>query len=575
MTGERRNCDLVKGATGMRTTTMLAGMLLLPCLVGCPPPVNPWWKYYTARSTTQYPPAEPSRIRIEQVEFDFLNKQQDVEGCETIGVSRFRREEPSTVHDGSPGTGLRPQAASVGANYARWAARAVGVKARHYTYSRYSGESTIWTRYEYLGVYHRDPGIDNEGNLILHLSPAPRASPISIGRDSTPVTAGTRIALVPLSPAHDRNTARISEKQYFDWIGDDSKPEETDIALVGHYYYDNGQRWDDSRHLTALVRDLLASGNIQVIPPEDVEKWFEENSVSAVDVRARAPLLADFAAAHDARYVITGDVDLCRWWRIGRFKRGGYCFEKLHEIGISLYLHDGESGRLLRSVHHRLSSDQMISEALTILQKDVAAGKPTPGMPEFAAVRDAVVQESVNTLLNPVSHKVHSTASAIRWNAAPPENVDWEKTTITKDFFQQLHGQIILGSEYPGRPVLVEIEGEMVEVGTAPICIPVDVQFHWGKFFFRDTNHVYFAKVCGKGAAAPGLSVRDAVEVVPGIFLALLDTKTDALAYETPEGVYAPTLVISAFVRKDFQLVPLQGAVHAPQFLEARQVYVD
>ncbi|MCH8251110.1 MAG: hypothetical protein IID36_01520 [Planctomycetes bacterium] len=215
-----------------------------------------------------------------------------------------------------------------------------------------------------------------------------------------------------------------------------------------------------------------------------------------------------------------------------------------------------------------------MSQPVLIRGKDVAKGTRIEGIPSFTDVCDAVVRESVRALLNPTAVASDSVQTAVaRWCAKPPEVVYWEQGVKTNQFFQQLPGQIVIGADYAGLPVLVKRKEEMVEIGTAPISVPVDVQFTWGRSIFQKFDVGYFTKVFGSSAGVQKITPGEPVAVLPGFSVVVAENE---LVHKTAAAVYTGSLIVEAWVRKENgSLVEVTGRVSAADFLKTFRVRID
>lgn len=223
----------------------------------------------------------------------------------------------------------------------------------------------------------------------LDLRPAQPLRPVVIG-DETSMQRSGGIAVLPLSEPDYSNTATVNAKTFVDlrWWGlkvARLKESQHDLVLTGRSRELAGPGAGAGEVVTERVTRALAQRDAGPAGAAEVRKWCDSNGVSPAQVRMRPDLRVALAADVGAQYVVAGDVDLCRSWLLLKVPRtGGYSWYSVPEIGISLWLYDGRTGETLRSVHHRLSGEQLISRPLRVRGADLAKNKPISGVPMFS-----------------------------------------------------------------------------------------------------------------------------------------------------------------------------------------------
>jgi len=133
---------------------LIAAGLFLCMNPGCSPS---WKSTYISLSTREWPSRDPRETDVVQESFVGLLKQEEVPECLVLGKSEFRRE----IFEHRPGTAnspLRKFAASIGADYVRWAEQPVGAVGGG-TASLYQGTGSAVSMFQslsdYIAIYYR------------------------------------------------------------------------------------------------------------------------------------------------------------------------------------------------------------------------------------------------------------------------------------------------------------------------------------------------------------------------------------------------------------------------------------
>lgn len=415
----------------------------------------------------------------------------------------------------------------------------------------------------------------------LTLSPSPRMAAVAIGKNPAPIGAGRPlVVVVPFSQPHYSNTAAVNAKTFLDlrWWGMKVmrlKESQQDLTLVGRpAEYARGNVDVSDLVTERVLRALEARGMAPIRSPETSDR-FKRNAQSARALRMQPDTRVALARELGAEVIVAGDVDLCRNWLLLKVpKEGGYAWCVVPEVGVSLWLFDGSDGTFVRSVHHRLSGDQVIHYPVHIRGKDLAEGKTIDAIPSLEQLLDTVVSEAVSTLLNVQAVAPADAPTALRaWCTRPPETVQWDDSVHTRIFFQQVPGHIVIGKNQPGRPVYMEDSGTRLAIGIAPVHIPVDVQFLWGRSVFQKFDVGYFAKICGQDCGVQQIAPGKPQPVAPGLFLVLNEGE---LVQQTSASLYVGSLEVRAEIETDNgSLTPVRRLVRAADFLDSMEVHVD